>query len=148
MFAPVGASDVFAASGKSDVAPSGRSAVMCSALVPKAHITPKGTSLAKQTSRSATPIPTNRFSRFAGDPKGKRNTSFKKTPFVGRQKTFFCWRKRWISANSIGGAPPNAFFRAVRTHLRRTGKIVHRTILVAPTGCDYPFSNPTAIPIN
>ena len=89
MFAPVGASDVFAASGKSDVAPSGRSAVMCSALVPKAHITPKGTSLAKQTSRSATPIPTNRFSRFAGDPKGKRNTSFKKRLLLVDKRRFF-----------------------------------------------------------
>ena len=37
-------------------------------------------------------------------------TSFKKTPFVGRQKTFFCWRRRRDS-NSRAGSPTYALSR-------------------------------------
>ena len=74
MFAP--AAQVMPCLRHSDVAPFGRRDVMCSAHVPQHTSRPKGTSLAKQTSRSAT-----------------RNTSFKKASFVGRQKTLFCWRR-------------------------------------------------------
>ena len=63
MFAP--AAQVMPCLRHSDVAPFGRSDVMCSAHVPQHTSRPKGTSLAKQTSRSAT-----------------RNTSFKETFFV------------------------------------------------------------------